>query len=180
MLPSQATFVAATESCIGLRKLLCGECVHAKVINSKFEKLVSTHYCFDMIEEKNVFLGMLGCWVTQMFALLHQLCYYEKCFDWGCIPNRFSFSAVLKSSSISDLHQLHNLVTRMGYENHESVLSYLVMAYSKNGFINEALSFIQEFNSPIPDSKDIPQHAGSPSNSAAAQLRCDNVMLVLT
>lgn len=85
-----------------------------------------------------------------MFALLHQLCYYEKCFDWGCIPNRFSFSAVLKSSSISDLHQLHNLVIRMGYENHESVLSYLVMAYSKNGFINEALSFIQEFNSPIP------------------------------
>lgn len=55
LLPSQATFVAATESCIGLRNLLCGECVHAKVINSKFEKLVSTHYCFDMIEEKNVF-----------------------------------------------------------------------------------------------------------------------------
>lgn len=62
----------------------------------------------------------------------------------------FLFSAVLKSSSVLDLHQLHSLVIRMGYENHEYVLSSLVMAYSKNDFINEALSFIQEFNSPLP------------------------------
>ncbi|CAL5186069.1 unnamed protein product [Lathyrus oleraceus] len=167
LVPSQATFVAVTESCIGLRNLLCGECVHAKVIRSgfesdvivgtvlvdfyaKFEKLVSAHYCFDQIEEKNVvswnalMLGYSNVCSSTSTLLLREM------FRLGCIPNEFSFSAVLKSSSVLDLHQLHSLVIRMGYENHEYVLSSLVMAYSKNGFINEALSFMQEFNSPLP------------------------------
>ncbi|CAK8533351.1 unnamed protein product [Lathyrus sativus] len=165
--PSQATYVAVIESCTGLRSLVCGECVHAKVIRSgfesdvivgtalvdfyaKFEKLVSGHYCFDQIEEKNVvswnalILGYSNVCSSTSTLLLRVM------FRLGCVPNEFSFSAVLKSSSVLDLHQLHSLVIRMGYENHEYVLSSLVMAYSKNGFINEALSFIQEFNSPLP------------------------------
>ncbi|XP_028193185.1 pentatricopeptide repeat-containing protein At3g58590-like [Glycine soja] len=50
----------------------------------------------------------------------------------GYSPNGFSFSAVLKSSSMSNLHQLHDLIIRSGYESNEYVLSSLVMAYTRN------------------------------------------------
>jgi len=166
LVPSQATFVAVIESCIDLRNFVCGECIHAKVIRSgfesdvivgtalvdfyaKFEKLISAHYCFDQIEEKNVvswnalILGYSSVCSFKSTLLLREM------FRSGCFPNEFSFSASLKSSSIVDLHQLHGLVVRMGYENHEYVLSSLVAAYERNGLINEALSFVQEFNNPL-------------------------------
>ncbi|KAG4967841.1 hypothetical protein JHK87_033492 [Glycine soja] len=68
----------------------------------------------------------------------------------GYSPNGFSFSAVLKSSSMSNLHQLHDLIIRSRYESNEYVLSSLVMAYTRNGLINEALSLVEEFNDPLP------------------------------
>lgn len=166
LVPSQATFVAVIESCIGLRNLVCGECVHAKVIMSGFEsdvivgtalvdlyakceKLISAHNCFDQIEEKNVvswnalILGYSNVLSSTSIRLLREM------IRLGCYPDKFSFSSVLKSSSVLDLHQLHGLVLRMGYENHEYVLSSLVMAYARNGLINEALLFVQEFENPI-------------------------------
>lgn len=169
LMPSQATFVAVINSCIGLRDLVCGESVHAKVIRSGFEsdvivgtalvdfyakcdELVSAHDCFDWIEEKNVvswnalILGYSNIGSSTSILLLNEM------LQLGCLPNEFSFSAVLKSSSVSvsDLHQLHGLVIRMGYEKHEYVLSSLVMAYTRNGLINEALSFVEEFEDPFP------------------------------
>lgn len=166
LVPSQATFVGVIESCIGLRNLSCGECVHAKVIRSgfesdvvvgtalvdlyaKFEKLISAHYCFDQIEEKNVvswnalMLGYSNVCSSTSILLLREM------FRSDCFPNEFSFSAVLKLSSVLDLRQLHGLVIRMGYENHEYVLSSLVVAYERNGLINEVLSFVQVFNNPL-------------------------------
>ncbi|PNY04809.1 pentatricopeptide repeat-containing protein at3g58590-like protein [Trifolium pratense] len=166
LVPSQATFVGVIESCIGLRNLVCGECVHAKVITSGFEsdvivgtalvnfyakceKLVSAHNCFDQIEEKNVvswnalILGYSNVSSPTSVQLLREMLRLE------CYPNESSFSAVLKSTYVLDLHQLHGLVIRMGYENHEYVLSSLVLAYKRNGLINEALSFVQEFNNPL-------------------------------
>ncbi|KAK7270552.1 hypothetical protein RIF29_23776 [Crotalaria pallida] len=165
--PSQATFVAVLYSCISLENSVHGESVHAKVIRSGFEsdvvvgtalvdfyakcdKLLSAHNCFNQIEEKNVVSWnalMLGysniCSSTSILLLREML-------QLGYFPNEFSFSAVLKASSVSDLHQLHGLVIKMGYENHEYVLSALVMAYTRNGLVNEALSFVKEFTNPLP------------------------------
>ncbi|XP_020214928.1 pentatricopeptide repeat-containing protein At3g58590 [Cajanus cajan] len=167
LMPSQATFVAVIESCTSLRNLVCGESVHAKVIRSGFEsdvivgtslvdfyakcdRFISAHKCFDRIEEKNVVSWntlMLGysnsCTSTSILLLQEML-------QLGYSPNEFSFSAVLKSSSISNLLQLHGLIIRSGYECNEYVLGSLVMAYTRNGLINEALSFLKEFNNPLP------------------------------
>ena len=162
LVPSQATFVTVIESCIDMRNLVCGKCIHAKVIRSGFEsdvivgtalvdlyakceELVSAHYCFDQIEEKNVvswntlILGYSNVGSSTSTLLLREM------FRSGCFPNEFSFSAALKSSYALDLHQLHGLVVRMGYENHEYVLTSLVWAYKRNRLVNEALLFVQEF-----------------------------------
>ncbi|KAK7312859.1 hypothetical protein VNO77_37052 [Canavalia gladiata] len=167
LMPSQATFVAVFDSCTSLRNMVCGESVHAKVIKSGFEsdvivgtalvdfyakcdKLISSHKCFDQIEEKNVvswnalILGYSNIFSSTSILLLQAM------LELGYSPNEFSFSTILKSSSISDLHQLHGLVIRTGYESYEYVLSSLVMAYMRNGLINEALSFVKEFNNPLP------------------------------
>ncbi|KAJ1415803.1 Tetratricopeptide-like helical domain superfamily [Sesbania bispinosa] len=167
LMPSQATFVAVIDSCNSLRNIVYGEYIHAKVIRSGFEsdvivgtalvdfyakcdKLVSAHNCFNQIEEKNVvswnalILGYSNIFSSMSILLLQEM------LQLGYFPNEFSFSAVLKSSSVADLHQLHGLIIRMGYENYEYVLSSLVMAYTRNGLINEALSFVQEFNNPLP------------------------------
>ncbi|XP_061367321.1 pentatricopeptide repeat-containing protein At3g58590 [Gastrolobium bilobum] len=167
LMPSQATFVAVIDSCTSLRNLVCGESLHAKVIRSGFEsdaivgtalvdfyakcdQLISAHNCFNQIEEKNVvswnalILGYSNICSSTSILLLQEM------LQVGYFLNEFSFSAVLKSSSLSDLHQLHGLVIRMGYQNYEYVLSSLVMAYARNGLINEALSFVKEFNNPLP------------------------------
>ena len=167
LMPSQATFVAVIDSCASLKNLVRGESIHAKVIRSGFESdvvvgtalvdlyakcdnLMCAHKCFNQIEEKNVvswnalILGYSKECSSMPVLLLRQM------LQLGYFPNEFSFSASLKSSSVSNLHQLHGLVIRMGYENHEYVLSSLVMAYTRNGLINEALSFVKELSNPLP------------------------------
>lgn len=163
---SQATFVAVIGSCIALRNSVCGESVHAKVIRtglesdvivgtalvdfySKCDNLISAHDCFHQIEKKNVL-----SWNTLILGYsnidsIKSILLLKEMLQLGCYPSEYSFSAVLKSSSVSNLHQLHGLVIRMGYENHEYVLSSLAMAYTRNGFTNEALLFVQEFNYPL-------------------------------
>lgn len=167
LMPSQATFVAVLDSCTSLTNLVCGESIHAKVIGSGFEsdvivgtalvnfyakcdKLVSAHNCFNQIEKKNVvswnslILGYSNMCSSKSILLLREM------LQLGYFPNEFSFTAVLKSSSLSNLHQLHGLVLRMGYESCEYVLSSLAMAYTRNGLLNEALAFVEEFNYPLP------------------------------
>jgi len=167
LMPTQATFVAVIQSCSSLGILVFGESVHAKVIRSGFEtdvivgtalidfyakcgKFISAHKCFDQIEEKNLvswnalIVGYSNICSSTAILLLQEM------LQLGYSPNEFSFSAVLKSSSLSSLHQLHGLIIRAGYESNEYVLSSLVLSYTRNGLINEALSFVEEFGNPLP------------------------------
>ncbi|CAJ1978845.1 unnamed protein product [Sphenostylis stenocarpa] len=167
LMSTQATFVAVIESCTSLRNLVCGESVHAKVIRSGFDsdvvvgtalvefyakcdKIISAHKCFDQIEEKNLIswnaliVGYSNISSSTAILLLREM------LQLGYSPNEFCFSAVLKSSSVSNLHQLHGLIIRAGYGSNEYVLSSLVMSYTRNGLINEAVSFVKEFNNPLP------------------------------
>ena len=167
LMPTQVTFVVVIESCSCLRILVFGEFVHAKVIRSGFEtdvivgtalidfyakcdKIISAHKCFDQIEEKNLvswnalIVGYSNICSSIAILLLQEM------FQLRYSPNEFSFSAVLKSSSASSLHQLHGLIIRAGYDSNEYVLSSLVLSYTRNGLINEALSFVNEFENPLP------------------------------
>lgn len=167
LMPSQATFVAVMNSCINLKIPVHGEFIHAKVIRSGFKsdvvvgttlvdfyskcgELVNAHKCFDEIEDKNLvswnalILGYSNQGSSTSVILLQQMLQLDY------QPNEFSFSAVLKSSLVSDLHQLHCLIIRMGYENFDYVLSSLLMSYTRNGLINEAMAFVKDLNNPLP------------------------------
>ncbi|KAK7312865.1 hypothetical protein VNO77_37063 [Canavalia gladiata] len=152
---------------VSLRNMVCGEVVHAAVIKSDFEsdiivgtvlvdfyakcdKLISSHMCFDRIKEKNVIswnvliLGYSNIFSSTSILLLQEMV------QLGYSPNEFLFLTILKSLSISNLHQLHGLVIKTWYGSYGYILSSLVMAYIRNGLINEALSFVKEFNNSIP------------------------------
>ncbi|KAF7822933.1 pentatricopeptide repeat-containing protein [Senna tora] len=169
LMPSQLTFLAAINSCSNLKIPVYGEFIHAKAIRSGFEsdplvgtvlvdfyakcgELVYAHNCFNEIEDKDVnswnalILGYSNNCSSSSVILLQEM------LQLGYHPNEFSFSAVLKTSSISDsdLHQLHCLIIRMGYLNHDYVLSSLIMSYARNGLINEATTFVKDFNNPLP------------------------------
>ncbi|KAI9093197.1 hypothetical protein K1719_027211 [Acacia pycnantha] len=167
LIPSQATFVVVINSCTNLKVPVYGECIHAKVIRSGFEtdvivgtalvdfyakcgELEYAHNCFDEIEDKNLvswnalILGYSNKCCSTSVTLLQQM------LQLGYRPNEFSFSAVLKSSLASDLHQLHGLIIRTGYENYDYVLSSLLMSYTRNGLINEAMAFVNDLNNPLP------------------------------
>ncbi|KAK7312864.1 hypothetical protein VNO77_37062 [Canavalia gladiata] len=123
LMPSQATFVAVIDSCTSLRNMECGESVHAK------------------IEEKNVvswnvlILGYSNIFSSTSILLLQAM------LQLGYSPNEFSFSAVLKSSSKSDLHQLHGLVIRaslmfdLGTLSFQLVLGAITITSSLHGLI---------------------------------------------
>nr|KYP68878.1 Pentatricopeptide repeat-containing protein At3g58590 family [Cajanus cajan] len=164
LMPSQATFVAVIESCTSLRNLVCGESVHAKVIRSGFEsdvivgtslvdfyakcdRFISAHKCFDRIEEKNVVSWntlMLGysnsCTSTSILLLQEML-------QLGYSPNEFSFSAVLKSSSISNLLQLH--VKLLSLLENPDVVSWniVISACARSNSYNEVFAFFKHMHS---------------------------------
>ena len=167
LMPTQATFVVVIESCNCLRIVVFGESVHAKVIRSVFEtdvimgtalidfyakcdKLILAKKCFDQIEAKN-----LVSWNTLIVGYSNicsstAILLLQKMLQLGYFLNEFSFSAVLKSSSVSSLHQLHSLIIRTGHKSNEYVLSSLILSYTRNGLINEALSFVKEFENRLP------------------------------
>ncbi|KAI4306627.1 hypothetical protein L6164_029888 [Bauhinia variegata] len=167
MMPSQGTFVAVISTCTSLKISAYGECVHAKVIRSSFEsdvsvgtalvdfyakcdKLVEAHNCFDHIKEKNMvswnvlILGYSNICASTSVLLFHQM------LQLGYRPNEFSFSAILKSALVSQPGQFHGLIIRMGYESYEYVLSSLIASYTRNGLINDALTFVKAFDNPLP------------------------------
>ncbi|XP_057746496.1 pentatricopeptide repeat-containing protein At3g58590 [Arachis stenosperma] len=167
LVPSQATFVAVIDSCASLKNFVCGESIHAKVIRNGFESdvvvgtalvdfyaksdnMMCSHKCFNQIEEKNIvswnalMVGYSNECSSMPIMLLRQM------LQLGHLVNEFSFSASLKSSSVLNTRQLHGLLIKMGYESHEYVLSSLVMAYSRNGLIIEALSFVKEVSNSLP------------------------------
>ncbi|XP_028761800.1 pentatricopeptide repeat-containing protein At3g58590 [Neltuma alba] len=167
LMPSQATFVVVINSCTNLKIPVYGDFIHAKVIKNGFKsdvivgtalvdfyakcgELEYAHNSFHDLEDKNLvswnalILGYSNKCSSASVILLQQM------LQLGYRPNEFSFSAVLKSSLASDLHQLHCLIIRMGYENYDYVLSSLLMSYTRNGLINEAMAFVKDLNNPLP------------------------------
>ncbi|KAF5732601.1 pentatricopeptide repeat-containing protein [Tripterygium wilfordii] len=159
ILPNQTTFANIVVSCTSLQTPIYGEFIHTKIIKqaldsdafvgsalidfyAKSDKLEEAHQCFFSIYDKNVI-----CWnalilgyankgsSTSMSLLLEML-------RLGYRPSEFSFSAVLRSSSMSELQQLHCMIIRLGYQNNEYVSSSLITMYAKNGCISDALIFI--------------------------------------
>ena len=160
IMPNQTTFVSVINSCTSLLVPMCGEYVHGKIVKTALEtdvylgsalvdyyakcgKLDNAHYCFREIHQKNVvswnslILGYANkCSFASVSLLLEML-------KLGFRPNEFSFSAVLKSSLVLELKQIHSLTIRLGYENNEYVLTSLITSYGRNGLITDALIFVK-------------------------------------
>ncbi|XP_015578410.2 pentatricopeptide repeat-containing protein At3g58590 [Ricinus communis] len=173
--PSQITFASLISSCANLQIPMYAEFIHAKVIMHAFDtdvyvgsalvdyyakcdKLDDARCCFVKIHEKNVVSWnslILGCANKCPYAAISLLVEMLQC---GYQPNEFSFSAVLISSSILELQQLHCLIIRMGYDNNDYVLSSLITSYGRNGLISDALVFLAASETPL---------AAVPSNNVA-------------
>ncbi|KAK1405248.1 Pentatricopeptide repeat-containing protein [Heracleum sosnowskyi] len=166
-LPSQTTFVSVINSCTVLKRLYCGESIHALLIRKRYEfdvfvgsslvdfyakcgRMGDAHRCFDEIQDKNavswnsLMLGYSNASGSTSVFLLRQM------IRMGNRPNEGSFSTVLRVSFKTELQQLHSLLIKMGYDDNEYVLSSLVSSYAKNGLIDDALTFAAETNMMLP------------------------------
>lgn len=163
VLPNKITFAHIINCCADLPSFKFGQSIHAEVIKKGLERDVivgsalvdfyakcdymeDAHYCFNEIVDKNVV-----CWNALISG------YTNKCpstailllidmLRLGYRPNEFTFSNIIKSSLTLELWQLHGLVVRMGYQNHEYVLCSLMSSYAENGFITDAMAFATIFN----------------------------------
>ncbi|KAJ8425860.1 hypothetical protein Cgig2_009057 [Carnegiea gigantea] len=156
ILPNETTYVGVINCCTNVRIPIYGKYIHAKVIRSSFQNdvligsalvdfygkcslLDSAYCCFDEIYDKNVV-----SWNSLIVAfsikshttsanLLREMLSLAYC------PDEFTFSAVLKSSSIFEVQQVHCLIMRMGYLKNEYVFNSLLTSYAKNGSLSDAL-----------------------------------------
>ncbi|XP_057956014.1 pentatricopeptide repeat-containing protein At3g58590 isoform X2 [Malania oleifera] len=167
ILPNQTTFVSAINSCAHLQIPIYGQLIHAKVIRNRYEfdvfvgsalvdfyakcdKIEDAHRCFDEIYEKNVvsWNALIFGYSTQCSSTSVSL--LQEMIRLGYQPTVFSFSAVLKSSSVLELQQLHSFVLRAGHDKNEYVLSSLIASYAKNNLLLDALTFVTEFDELLP------------------------------
>ncbi|CAN0860164.1 Pentatricopeptide repeat-containing protein At3g58590 [Linum grandiflorum] len=157
--PNQTTFVNLIQSYTALRIPMIGEAVHAFIIMNasemdayvgsalvdyyaKCNKLDDAYNCFLEIREKNVV-----CWNSIILAFSNEsspisFSLIQEMLQYGCRPNEFSFSAILKSLLESELWQVHCLLMKMGYENNEYVFSALLASYGSAGLIHEATELV--------------------------------------
>ncbi|PIN07412.1 hypothetical protein CDL12_20023 [Handroanthus impetiginosus] len=167
LLPNETTFSNVITSCSRLHLLSYGECIHANMIKKSFESDVYTgsalvnfyakcdrvqeaHACFDSITQKNVvswnslMLGYSNKGSSFPISLLQEMIHS------GCYPNGQSFSIVIKSSSKTELLQLHSLIIKMGYHENAYVSSSLISSYARNGLVSDALIFVGSGNNKLP------------------------------
>ncbi|KMT15257.1 hypothetical protein BVRB_3g063660 [Beta vulgaris subsp. vulgaris] len=156
ILPNKTTYVGVINCCANLQRQLCGEYIHAKVIRNsmkidvfvgsalvdfygKCDMLVSARRCFDELCERTVvsWNSLIAAFTSKNGST--SLGLFREMLQLGDCPNEFTFSAVLKSSSVFELQQLHSLTIRMGYLQNEYVVTLLITSYTKYGLIHDAL-----------------------------------------
>ncbi|XP_038902940.1 pentatricopeptide repeat-containing protein At3g58590 [Benincasa hispida] len=163
LIPTQASFVNAVNSCSCLESSIYGEYFHSKAIcyalesdvfvgtalidfYATFRKLEEARHCFDEIAEKNLVSWnalisgySIDCYTSSMYLLIEML-------RFGNRPNEFTFSAIMKTLLASELAQIHCLIIRMGYEENDYVSSSLASSYAKHGLISDVLAYISDSN----------------------------------
>ncbi|XP_019055330.1 PREDICTED: pentatricopeptide repeat-containing protein At3g58590 isoform X2 [Nelumbo nucifera] len=166
-LPSQTTFVNAICSCSNFQIPIYGKFIHAKTIKNnfkcdvfvgtalvdfymKYNALEEAHICFDEIYEKN-----MVSWNALISGYAHNnspvaVNILQTMLYLGYQPNEFSFSVVLKVTTILELRQLHCLIIRLGYLQNQYALSSLIASYAANGQISDALTFATTSIMPLP------------------------------
>ncbi|EPS71926.1 hypothetical protein M569_02835, partial [Genlisea aurea] len=168
--PNATTLSNALKSCSELESLSRGESIHSMAIKknldcevytgsslvnfySKYRKVEEAQACFDGISHKNSV-----SWNALMAGYSNGDAYFcvklfQEMVHSGFHPNEVSFSTVIKSVSTEDLLQLHPVAIKMGYEANPYVLSSLIVSYSRNGLVADALRFV---GSSIDDHETIP------------------------
>ncbi|KNA09836.1 hypothetical protein SOVF_149900 [Spinacia oleracea] len=156
ILPNKTTYVGVINCSANLKIQLFGEYIHSKVTKNSMEidvfvgsalvdfygkcnMLVSAQRCFDEICDRNVV-----SWNSLIAAVTSKsqsssVALFQEMLQLGYCPNEFTFSAVLKASSVLELKQLHCLIIRMGYLQYEYVFRSLITSYARSGLIFDAL-----------------------------------------
>ncbi|KAI5661805.1 hypothetical protein M9H77_21128 [Catharanthus roseus] len=166
-LPNQTTIVSVLNSCSSLKFPSYGQYIHGKTIKTNLETdvyvgsslvdfyakcgtLEDAHLCFVRITHKNVVSWNSLIAVYSNKGSLSSLLLLRDMIHLGYCPNEFSFSSVLKSCVALEVQQLHSLIMKMGFQDNEYVWSSLITSYAKNGFLADALTFVQPYNTPLP------------------------------
>lgn len=165
--PNRTTFISVINSCTNSESLLYGKLIHGKVIKHMFEHdvfvgsalvdlyaktdgMADAHRCFNDIDEKNVVSWNALIWGYSQKCCFSPVLLLREMIQFGCQPNEFSFSTLLKSSDTVELEQLHSLITKMGYHLNEYVSCSLITSYAKSGLISDALMLLPANETQLP------------------------------
>uniref|UniRef100_A0A1D1Z5K7 Pentatricopeptide repeat-containing protein At3g58590 n=1 Tax=Anthurium amnicola TaxID=1678845 RepID=A0A1D1Z5K7_9ARAE len=165
-LPNESTLAIVVNTCTHLMMPEFGEFVHVKAIKlgldmddfvvsslvdfyGKCKSLEDACSLFSEITEKNVasWNALLGSYSFK--GSRYCIVLFQEMLRLGFRPNEFSFSSVLKWSSISELLQLHSLIVKMGYDSNEYVCCAITASYAAKDEAYEALRFVNSLVSPL-------------------------------
>ncbi|EEF46437.1 pentatricopeptide repeat-containing protein, putative [Ricinus communis] len=160
-------YAAFLQSCITQKALIPGKQLHASLchVGLQFDRVLAPKlvnlYCicnslcearllFDKIPKRNLFLWNVlirgYAWYGPYEASI-QL--YYKIFDYGLVPDNFTFPFVLKAcsalSAIEDGRLIHEQVMRSGWERDVFVGAALIDMYSKCGCVDNAREVFHKF-----------------------------------
>lgn len=158
VLPNGNTLASVLVACARVDSQVSGELIHAKAIKYnlstnvyvgsslvdfylKCNRLDDAHLMFSEIPDKNIVTwnalisGYSNMDSSAVLRLLREMLRSEF------RPNEFTFSSILRKTSIFDIQQIHALIIRMGYENYDYVYTALVASYDAHDMISDALSY---------------------------------------
>ncbi|KAI5000462.1 pentatricopeptide repeat-containing protein At3g58590-like [Hordeum vulgare subsp. vulgare] len=156
--PDETTFSSVLYACTSINAQEHGKSVHAKSIKHNlnttvfvstslvdfYNKCVGRRDALKVLEEVphkstaswNALLSIKsdGDFPT-LFMILRDM------LRSGISPNEFTFSSLLKDLSLLDVHQIHALVTKLGYDGNDYVSSAIISSYVSHGFVSDALAY---------------------------------------
>lgn len=156
--PDETTFSSVLYACTSINAQEHGKSVHAKSIKHNlnmtvfvstslvdfYNKCVGRRDALKVLEE--VPHKSTACWnallsvksdgdFPTLFMILRDM------LRSGISPNEFTFSSLLKDPSLLDVHQIHSLVTKLGYGGNDYVSSAVISSYVSHGFVSDALAY---------------------------------------
>ncbi|MQL83914.1 hypothetical protein Taro_016412 [Colocasia esculenta] len=157
-LPNESTCASVLKACTALTMPEFGEFVHAKAtkLGLNMDGFVASSLvdfygkCISLDDARTLLSETADKNVVSWNALLggysskgsrHCVVLLGEMLRLGVRPNEFSFSSVLKWSSMSELPQLHSLIVKLGYDGNDYVSSAIAAVYAATDEACEALPF---------------------------------------
>ncbi|KAL8048786.1 hypothetical protein ABFX02_07G089400 [Erythranthe guttata] len=136
--PNERTFANVLTACSRLQFLSYGECIHANLINKRYESDVySCTVLKNLVSWNSIMLGYSSMGSSSISVTLLQ-----EMIRSGYHPNELSFPIVIKSSLKTEFLQLHSLTIKKGYHENCYVSSSLISSYARNVVSSNIIAWI--------------------------------------